>query len=62
MSQVTCDITTSADGFAAGLSQSAEDRFGEGGGRLTEWMLNPHGRDQQVMDAWQRGPAPTPWA
>jgi dihydrofolate reductase len=39
MGKVTCDITVSVDGFAAGPNQSVEDPLGEGGERLHRWMF-----------------------
>jgi dihydrofolate reductase len=36
---VTCGITVSADGFAAGPRQSQDDPLGEGGERLHRWMF-----------------------
>jgi hypothetical protein len=44
---VTCDITTSVDGFVAGPNQSLENPIGEGGSRIHEWNFNPQGRDQR---------------
>jgi hypothetical protein len=34
MTRLTLDITTSLDGFLAGLSQTTEQPLGEGGDRL----------------------------
>ena len=56
MSRVTCDITTSVDGFVAGPNQSLENPIGEGGSRIHEWIFNPQGEDQKVIDAWQTAP------
>jgi len=39
MSRVTCQISTSLDGFAAGPNQSLENPLGDGGERLHEWAL-----------------------
>jgi dihydrofolate reductase len=39
MTTVTCDITVSTDGFAAGLNQSLENPMGEGGMRLHRWAI-----------------------
>jgi dihydrofolate reductase len=39
MSNVTCQISVSLDGFVAGPNQSVEDPLGEGGERLHEWAL-----------------------
>jgi dihydrofolate reductase len=45
MSIVTCQITISLDGYAAGPNQSVENPLGEGGERLHEWAL--------ATDAWR---------
>lgn len=37
--RVTCRITISLDGFAAGPRQSVDDPLGEGGERLHRWMF-----------------------
>jgi len=39
MGLVTCQISISLDGFAAGPNQSLENPIGEGGMRLHEWMF-----------------------
>jgi dihydrofolate reductase len=39
MSQVTCHIAISLDGFVAGPNQSRDDPIGEGGMRLHEWVF-----------------------
>jgi dihydrofolate reductase len=39
MSAVTCNISMSLDGFAAGPNQSFENPLGEGGMRLHEWAF-----------------------
>ena len=39
MSLVTCQISISIDGFAAGPNQSLENPLGEGGERLHEWVF-----------------------
>ncbi|MCU1541208.1 MAG: 5-amino-6-(5-phosphoribosylamino)uracil reductase [Arthrobacter sp.] len=39
MSRVTCDLTISLDGFAAGPNQSPADPLGEGGELLHRWMF-----------------------
>jgi dihydrofolate reductase len=46
MSIVTCQITMSLDGYAAGANQSLETPLGEGGERMHEWAL--------ATDAWRR--------
>lgn len=38
MPTVTCDITVSTDGYAAGPNQSLENPLGEGAERLHRWM------------------------
>jgi len=39
MSSVTCQISISLDGFAAGPNQSLENPIGEGGMRLHQWVF-----------------------
>src|SRR3989442_14261881 len=39
MSNVTCQISISLDGFVAGPNQSLENPIGEGGLRLHEWVF-----------------------
>lgn len=39
MNQVTCQITISLDGFAAGPDQSPDEPMGKGGMRLHQWAL-----------------------
>ena len=39
MTTVTCDITVSTDGYAAGPNQSLEYPLGAGGERLHRWMI-----------------------
>jgi dihydrofolate reductase len=49
MSEVTCDISVSVDGFAAGPNQTLEEPFGEGvGERLHTWMFE--GREDNVSE------------
>jgi dihydrofolate reductase len=45
MSIVSCQISVSLDGFAAGPRQTPENPLGEGGERLHEWAL--------ASDAWR---------
>jgi dihydrofolate reductase len=45
MSIVTCQITISLDGYAAGPNQSLENPLGEGGQRMHKWALD--------TDAWR---------
>jgi dihydrofolate reductase len=46
MSSVTCQISISLDGFAAGPDQSNENPLGVGGERLHEWAV--------ATDTWRR--------
>ena len=46
MSSVTCQISISLDGFAAGPDQSTENPLGVGGERLHEWAV--------ATDAWRK--------
>lgn len=46
MSQVTCQISISLDGFVAGPNQSLENPIGEGGLRLHEWVFATAGWHQ----------------
>jgi dihydrofolate reductase len=68
VSQVTCQISISLDGFVAGPNQSEKDPLGEGGMRLHQWALpteawrRPHGlaggernADSEVIDEVGRG-------
>lgn len=41
MSEVTCDVTVSLDGFVAGPRQGLEHPLGEGGEQLHRWMFEP---------------------
>jgi dihydrofolate reductase len=45
MSQVTCQITMSLDGYVAGPNQRPEEPLGDGGEQLHEWMF--------ATEAWQ---------
>jgi dihydrofolate reductase len=56
MTMVTCNISTSVDGFVAGPRQSLDNPIGEGGMRLHNWHLDPQGEDQAVIDEWQHTP------
>jgi len=57
MSQVTCHISISLDGFVAGPNQSVENPIGEGGMQLHEWVFQTaswraqHGLDGGEHDA-----------
>src|SRR3954463_6861625 len=51
MSQVTCHMSMSLDGFVAGPDQSAENPIGVGGMALHEWHFDPmHEADIPVRD------------
>jgi dihydrofolate reductase len=39
MAKVTCDISVSVDGFAAGVNQRLEEPLGDGAERLHRWMF-----------------------
>jgi len=56
MTTVTCNISTSVDGFVAGPRQSLQSPIGEGGARLHEWHLEPEDADLAVIDEWQSTP------
>ena len=56
MTTVTCNISTSVDGFVAGPRQSLQNPIGEGGARLHEWHLEPEDADLAVIDGWQSTP------
>jgi dihydrofolate reductase len=45
MSRVTCQLSISLDGYAAGPDQSVEDPIGKGGMRLHEWAF--------ATDSWR---------
>jgi dihydrofolate reductase len=57
MAKVRCQISVSADGFAAGPNQSEENPLGEGGMGLHEWIFplaawrRPHGREGGEVNA-----------
>jgi len=55
MSDVTCDLAVSVDGFVAGPRQSVDDPIGVGGMRLHEWHFDPQGEDRRIVEEWQRG-------
>ncbi len=55
MSDVTCDLAVSVDGFVAGPRQSMDDPIGVGGMRLHEWHFDPQGEDRRIVDEWQSG-------
>jgi dihydrofolate reductase len=49
-------MSISIDGFVAGARQSAQHPLGLGAERLHEWMFDPQGEDQAVIDLWQSSP------
>jgi dihydrofolate reductase len=51
MTRVTCDITVSVDGFAAGPDQSTDAPLGQGADRLHRWMFEEPERHADVIDA-----------
>jgi dihydrofolate reductase len=57
MAKVKCQISVSADGFAAGPNQSEENPLGEGGEALHEWVVKlaawreSHGREGGEVNA-----------
>ena len=57
MSKVTCQLSISLDGYAAGPDQSRENPLGEGGERLHEWAIatdtwnEAHGRNAGTRTA-----------
>jgi hypothetical protein len=55
MSTVTCHISISLDGFAAGPNQSVENPIGEGGMRLHQWVLQTFSwRAQHGLEGGER--------
>jgi dihydrofolate reductase len=51
MTQVTCDMSISVDGFAAGPNQSEANPFGEGvGNRLHRWMFDQPDENAAAID------------
>lgn len=51
MSQVTCDLTISLDGFLAGPNQSMTEPLGEGGELLHRWQFE----EPESHTAWRQG-------
>jgi dihydrofolate reductase len=51
MSQVTCDIGMSLDGYVAGPNQSVEDPLGEGAEVLHRWMFEQREENKAEVDA-----------
>jgi dihydrofolate reductase len=57
MNSVTCHISISLDGFAAGPNQSFENPLGEGGLRLHQWVFNDAAwRRQHGLEGGEDGP------
>jgi dihydrofolate reductase len=51
MTNVTCDISISVDGFAAGPNQRLDEPFGDGiDGRLHRWMFEEREAHQEMVD------------
>jgi dihydrofolate reductase len=56
MSQVTCQISISLDGFAAGPDQSPDEPLGKGGERLHDWVIATESwRRQHGREGGERG-------
>ena len=55
MSNVTCDLSVSVDGYVAGPNQSFENPIGEGGMSLHQWHFDAEGADQRIVEEWQSG-------
>jgi dihydrofolate reductase len=51
MTNVTCDIAMSMDGFVAWPNQSLADPIGEGGDRLHRWMFEEPEANAAAIDA-----------
>jgi len=57
MGLVTCQISVSLDGYAAGPNQSLENPIGEGGMRLHEWVFATAGwRSMEGLDGGEETP------
>ena len=50
MPEVTCDVTVSLDGYAAGPGQRREDPLGRGGESLHRWMFEQPDRNRAWLD------------
>ena len=73
MSRVTCDLTISLDGFAAGPSQTPANPLGEGGELLGRWMFEEPESNAAALEGilaagayimgrnMFAGPGPGPW-
>src|SRR3954449_779272 len=58
MSNVTCHIAISLDGYVAGPNQSTDDPIGEGGMRLHEWVVQTDAwREQHGQEGGERNPS-----
>ena len=55
MSDVTCDLAVSVDGFVAGPDQTLDDPIGRGGMQLHGWHLDPPGEDRRIVEEWSAG-------
>ena len=55
MSDVTCDLAVSVDGYVAGPDQTVDDPIGRGGMQLHGWHLDPQGEDRRIVDEWSAG-------
>jgi dihydrofolate reductase len=51
MTRVTCDISISVDGFAAGPNQSLDAPIGERGDRLHRWMFEESEQNADVIES-----------
>src|SRR5688500_11928724 len=51
MSNVTCDVTISIDGYVAGPNQTRSDPLGEGGERLHRWMFEERDANAAAIEA-----------
>jgi dihydrofolate reductase len=57
MTNVTCHIAISLDGFVAGPNQSLDDPIGEGGMRLHQWVFKTDSwRGEHGADGGERSP------
>ncbi|AOT04455.1 dihydrofolate reductase family protein [Arthrobacter sp. U41] len=73
MSRVTCDLTISLDGFAAGPNQTPANPLGEGGELLGRWMFEEPESNAAALEGilaagayimgrnMFAGPGPGPW-
>ena len=57
MSNVTCQISVSLDGYVAGADQSREDPLGKGGERLHEWAFadDVPPQDKAIRESYGEG-------